>query len=92
VGEAFRRVVVYEDLDLRGRRPGEMATLISSTVSDVRPGAQCLRAASLEEAAEMALTLAAPADPVLIVFEELPPLLALLGRLQAAEPATAAPR
>jgi cyanophycin synthetase len=92
VGKAFRRVVVYEDLDLRGRPPGEMATLISSGVSEVRPGAQCLRGASLEEAAEIALELAAPADPVLIVYEKLHPLLTLLRRLQTVAPAAAAPR
>jgi cyanophycin synthetase len=90
VGEAFRRVVVYEDLDLRGRRPGEMATLISSGVSKARPSAQCLRAGSLDEAAETALALAAPEDPVLIVYEKLDPLLALLRRLQTAEPAATA--
>jgi cyanophycin synthetase len=91
-GAAFRRVIVYEDLDLRGRRPGDMASLISRGVSEVRPEAQCLRAASLEEAAETALGLAAPADPVLIVYEELHPLLTLLQRLQTVEPAAAAPR
>jgi cyanophycin synthetase len=92
VGSAFRRVVVYEDLDLRGRRPGQMATMISSGVSEVRPDAQCLRAGSLEEAAEMALGLAAPGDPVLIVYEELHPLLTLLRRLETAEPAAAVAR
>jgi cyanophycin synthetase len=92
VGRAFRRVVIYEDLDLRGRRPGEMADLISSGVSQVRPDAQCLRAASMEEAAETALALAAPADPVLIVYEELHPLLSLLHRLEAVESAAAVPR
>jgi cyanophycin synthetase len=92
VGKAFGRVVIYEDLDLRGRRPGEMSTLINSGVSEVRPDAQCLRAASLEEAAEVALELAAPADPVLFLYEELHPLLPLLRRLQTAEPAAAASR
>jgi cyanophycin synthetase len=92
VGRAFRRIIIYEDLDLRGRRPGEMADLISSGVSEVCPDAQCLRAASMEEAAETALALAAPADPVLIVYEELHPLLSLLRRLQAAESAAAVPR
>ncbi|MFP5347236.1 MAG: cyanophycin synthetase [Actinomycetes bacterium] len=92
VGEAFGRVVVYEDLDLRGRRPGEMAALIRSGVSAARPSTQVLAAGSLEEAAETALTLAAPADPVLIVYEHLDPLLTLLRRLQAAEPAANAAR
>jgi cyanophycin synthetase len=92
VGSAFRRIVIYEDRDLRGRRPGEMVSLISSGVSLARPDAECLRAASLEEAAEVALALATPADPVLIVYEELHPLLMLLRRLETAEPAAAVAR
>ena len=92
VGRTFRRFVVYEDLDRRGRRPGEMAALIISGLSEVRPDAQCLRAASLEEAAEMALALAAPTDPVLFLYEKFHPLLTLLRRLQTAEPAAAGAR
>jgi hypothetical protein len=46
----------------------------------------------MEEAAETALALAAPADPVLIVYEELHPLLSLLHRLEAVESAAAVPR
>jgi cyanophycin synthetase len=92
VGTAFRRFVVYEDLDRRGRRQGEMAALISSGLSEVRPGAQCMQAASLEEAAEIALALAAPTDPVLFLYEKFQPVLTLLRRLQAAEPAAAVAR
>jgi cyanophycin synthetase len=92
VGTAFRRFVVYEDLDRRGRRQGEMAALIRSGLSEVRPGAQCVQAASLEEAAEIALALAAPTDPVLFLYEKFQPVLTLLRRLQAAEPAAAVAR
>ena len=34
----FGRVVVYEDSDLRGRRPGEMTELISTALTARRPG------------------------------------------------------
>src|SRR5216684_2778055 len=34
----FGRVVVYEDSDLRGRRPGEMTELISAALTARRPG------------------------------------------------------
>jgi hypothetical protein len=37
----------------------------------------------MEEAVTLGLALAAPADPVLVVYEELEPVLALLGRLGA---------
>jgi cyanophycin synthetase len=92
VGRAFRRFVVYEDLDRRGRRPGEMAALIMRGLSEVRRDAQCLRAASLEEAAETALALAAPTDPVLFLYEKFHPLLTLLRRLETADPAAAGAR
>jgi cyanophycin synthetase len=83
VARAFDRVVIYEDVDLRGREPGEMTKLISSALTEVRPEIRCEPAASLEEAVTLGLALAAPADPVLVVYEELEPVLALLGRLGA---------
>ena len=83
VARAFDRVVIYEDVDLRGREPGEMTKLISSALAEVRPEIRYVPAASMEEAVTLGLALAAPADPVLVVYEELEPVLALLGRLGA---------
>ena len=83
VARAFDRVVVYEDVDLRGREPGQMTKLISSALTEVRPGIRCEPAASMEEAVTLGLALATPADPVLVVYEKLEPVLALLGRLGA---------
>ncbi len=83
VGRAFDRVVIYEDLDLRGREPGEMTKLISSALTEVRPGIRWEPAADLEEAVTLAVTLAAPADPVLLVYEKIEPVIWLLERLGA---------
>jgi cyanophycin synthetase len=83
VARAFDRVVIYEDVDLRGREPGEMTKLISSALTEVRPDIRYEPAASMEEAVTLGLALAAPADPVLVVYEKLEPVLALLGRLGA---------
>ncbi len=83
VARAFDRVVIYEDVDLRGREPGEMTKLISSALTEVRPDIRYVPAASMEEAVTLGLALAAPADPVLVVYEKLDPVLALLGRLGA---------
>ena len=83
VARAFDRVVIYEDVDLRGREPGQMTRLISSALTEVRPEIRCEPAASMEEAVTLGLALAAPADPVLVVYEKLEPVLALLGRLGA---------
>jgi len=83
----FDRVVVYEDLDLRGREPGEMTKLISSALTAIRPGIRCELAADLDEAVTLGLALAAPGDPVLVVYEKLEPVRAALGRLGAHRPA-----
>ncbi len=83
VARAFDRVVIYEDVDLRGREPGEMTKLISSALTEVRPEIRYEQAASMEEAVTLGLALAAPGDPVLVVYEKLAPVLALLGRLGA---------
>ena len=83
VARAFDRVVVYEDLDLRGREPGEMTKLISSALTDVRPGIRWEPAADLDEAVTLGVTLAAPTDPVLLVYEKIEPVIWLLERLGA---------
>ncbi len=83
VARAFDRVVIYEDVDLRGREPGQMTKLISSALTEVRPEIRYEPAASMEEAVALGLALATPADPVLVVYEKLEPVLALLGRLGA---------
>ena len=81
VARAFDRVVVYEDLDLRGREPGEMTSLIGSALAEVRPDIRCEPAASLDEAVVLGVAMATPGDPVLLVYEKLEPAVALLGRL-----------
>jgi cyanophycin synthetase len=83
VARAFDRVVVYEDTDLRGREPGEMTRLISLALADIRPGLCGEPAGSLAEAVLAGLAQAGPDDPVLLVYEKLEPVLALLADLGA---------
>jgi cyanophycin synthetase len=83
VAQAFDRVVIYEDLDLRGREPGEMAGLIAAALAEARPGIYCEPAASMAQALSRGLALAAHSDPVLIVYEKLAPLQQLLCDLGA---------
>ena len=83
VAEAFDRVVIYEDLDLRGREPGEMTSLIRAALAEARPGSYCESAASMEQAVARGLALAAHGDPVLVVYEKLAPVQQLLGDLGA---------
>lgn len=83
VAGEFDRVVVYEDLDLRDREPGEMTKLIGSALTDVRPDVHWEPAADLDEAVTIGMALAAPTDPLLLVYEELEPVISVLDRLGA---------
>jgi cyanophycin synthetase len=83
VARAFDRVVIYEDLDLRDRQPGEMTRLIRAALTGARPGIRCAPAASMEEAVALGLKLAAHSDPVLVVYEKLAPVQQLLCELGA---------
>jgi cyanophycin synthetase len=64
----FGTVVVYEDSDKRGRRPGEMQELIMAALRLARPDVRCAAADSPEAALCAAMTMAG-ADPVLFLHE-----------------------
>jgi len=80
VARHFDRVVVYEDVDLRGREPGEMTKLIGSALTETRPGIHWEPAADVDEAVTAGMTLAASGDPLLVVYEKMEPVLSALGR------------
>jgi len=84
IAEAFGRVVVYEDHDKRGRDPGEMTALITAALRSARPGIRARAADGLAGALGAALALAAPENPVLLLYEKLGPVRALLAGMGAA--------
>jgi hypothetical protein len=67
----FPTVVLYEDSDRRGRRSGEMLTLIGNALQAARPGIVCRAAENPADALRTALELA-DNGPVLFVYEKLP--------------------
>lgn len=83
---SFGRVVVYEDEDLRGRRSGEMTRLIVQGLREARPDVRHHPAGDLKGALTSALDMAAPGEPVLLLYEKLQPVTELLETL-GAEPA-----
>jgi cyanophycin synthetase len=89
IAKHFGKVVVYEDNDLRGRRPGEMTELITATLAARRPNVMTEPASGPGNALRSALAMAGPSDPVLLLYEELPPVREILTTLRA-EPCTAA--
>ncbi|WP_214413289.1 cyanophycin synthetase [Sphaerisporangium fuscum] len=66
----FGRVVVYEDADKRGRRPGEMTGLITAAMRRTRPGIGLVTADGPQAALRVAVTMAA-GHPVLFLYEKL---------------------
>ncbi len=79
----FGRAVIYEDHDLRGRRPGEMTELISAALRLRRPDMTIVPATGPEDALRCALALAGPSDPVLLLYEQLGPVQDLLTAVGA---------
>ncbi|NDU77598.1 cyanophycin synthetase [Actinomadura sp. DSM 109109] len=80
---SFGRVVVYEDEDLRGRRSGEMTRLIVQGLREARPDVRHHPAGDLKGALTSALDMAAPGEPVLLLYEKLQPVTELLDTLGA---------
>jgi cyanophycin synthetase len=78
----FGKVVVYEDRDKRGRRPGEMQELITSAMRRVRPDIICQPAAGPAEALRAAVSLAA-GSPTLFLYEKLTVARAALAEIGA---------
>ena len=89
----FGQVVVYEDEDKRGRRPGEMTELIVSALRRARPDIACVPADGPAQALRRAIMLAG-GDAVLFLYEKLSAAkdaLSAAGAQPAAEAAVAAP-
>ncbi|HEV2864076.1 MAG TPA: cyanophycin synthetase [Pyrinomonadaceae bacterium] len=74
----FHRVVVKEDKDPRGRRPGEVAEIIRRAVREESPTVECVVAADEEIALRRELAGAGAADVVVVFFDKLAPLVRVL--------------
>jgi cyanophycin synthetase len=82
IADRFAIVVIYEDQDLRGRRPGEMRGLIESALRQARPDIRVAHAEGPDEALRSAVSLAT-GGPVLFVYEKLAAARAALEALSA---------
>lgn len=85
-GEVFDVLLIKEDLDRRGRKLGETARLLYRGAKSAGLSGASLKIVEREtEAAETALLEARPGDLVVIFYELLDPVLALLDRVQAGQ-------
>ncbi|WP_433080908.1 cyanophycin synthetase [Dactylosporangium sp. CA-052675] len=78
VGSRFGRVVLYEDADRRGRAPGEVPGIVRDELLRAAPETACVEVRTVDEAVPAALAMARPGDVVLLLYEKIEPLLALL--------------
>ncbi len=83
IADWFGRVVVYEDSDLRGRRPGEMTELISAALTARRPGITIEAASGPAAALRAALALASGPGAVLLLHETFAAAQAALATMNA---------
>jgi cyanophycin synthetase len=83
VADGVGRAVLYDDEDPRGREPGEVSALVEREMRARRPKLLALRADGYREAITEALRLAGPGDVVLVLYEKLAPVLALLAEFGA---------
>jgi cyanophycin synthetase len=80
----FRRVVVREDSDLRGREPGEVARILCRTIAREAPGRECSLVLDEVEALAGELRGLKDGEVVVVFYDRLEPLLRLLEGYGAA--------
>ncbi|BAL91486.1 hypothetical protein AMIS_62660 [Actinoplanes missouriensis 431] len=90
LADGLTRVVLYEDEDPRGRRPGEVVDLVEREMRARRPQLRAVRADGCRDAITKALGLAAPGEVVLVIYEKWAATRAFLAGLGAV-PAAGAP-
>jgi cyanophycin synthetase len=87
----FERIIIKEDGDLRGRRSGEIASLLFQAVMNEAPDRHCRIVLDEITALQTAIEEIEPGEVVVIFYEKLDPALSLLKQLGAA-PAQSVPR
>jgi cyanophycin synthetase len=90
VGGAFDRVILKEDGDRRGRRPGEVARLLCEAAAEVAPGVECSTVLDECEAVRAALDAMADGEVVVVFYDSHDAVMDVL-RGYGAEPAVEVP-
>jgi cyanophycin synthetase len=78
-GASFDRVIVREDADRRGRKPGEIAALVERGALAARPDVQCTVVLDEEEALRAALSSMIDGELVVHLYEKMEVVRALLS-------------
>ncbi|MBL0389087.1 cyanophycin synthetase [Tumebacillus sp. ITR2] len=81
--QGFHRLFVKEDVDLRGRRPGEVATLLEQAIHSVSPDKECRVIHNEVQALEAALSDLQDGELVVVFYEKLAPVMDVLRKHEA---------
>jgi len=81
VADSFRRVVLHEDVDLRGRAPGEVPEMVRLEIAARHPETAVTTVTTVAEALPAALAMANPGDVVVVLHESVAPVLEVLVSL-----------
>ena len=79
----FHRIILKEDIDLRGRKKGEVALLLCDTVNREGPDRSCEIVLDEIEAFEMALSEMTESQLVVLFYDKLAPVLKILEKYRA---------
>jgi len=83
LADGVSRAVLYDDEDPRGRAPGEVSALVEREMRARRPKLRAVRATGYRDAVREGLRLAEAGDVVLVIYEKIGPMFALLAELGA---------
>ena len=88
--EGFNRVIVREDHDLRGRKPGDVANIVCRAIREVRPAMECEVVLDEIEALRRAVSQMRKGEVIVCFYEKLKPVQQALEELSA-QPVAALP-
>jgi hypothetical protein len=80
---AFDRVIVREDVDLRGRQAGEIASLLERAIREEAPERPVTRILDEREALTSAIETMEAEEVILLLYDRLEPLVEILRRYEA---------
>lgn len=88
--KGFNKVIVREDRDLRGRKPGDVANIVCRAIREVSPGLECEVVLDEIEALRHAVSQMIKGEVVVLFYEKLLPIQTALNEM-AAQPVMSLP-
>jgi cyanophycin synthetase len=86
----FNKVIVREDRNLRGRKPGDVANILCKAINETSPSTECEVVLDETEALHRAVRQMVKNEVIVLFYEKLQPVQRTLEEL-AAQPVTALP-